>query len=73
MGSARRKACTYTRQHTQIKRTQTSVSLVGFEPKSPIFEPAKTVQVLDHCDRPLLALLLLWPVMYCGKVYLYLT
>jgi hypothetical protein len=43
-GSARRKAATY----TQNKRTQTSIPQVGFEPKIPMFERAKTVHALDR-------------------------
>jgi hypothetical protein len=33
---------------TQNKRTQTSMSLVGFEPTIPAFERAKTVHALDR-------------------------
>jgi hypothetical protein len=47
-GSARRKAATYTGQHKQNKRTQTSTPLVGFEPTIPVFERAKTVHALDR-------------------------
>jgi hypothetical protein len=32
---------------TQNKRTQTSMSHVGFEPTNPVFERAKTVHALD--------------------------
>jgi hypothetical protein len=39
----RRKAATY----TQNKRTQTSMSLVGFKPTIPLFEQAKTVHAFD--------------------------
>jgi hypothetical protein len=41
-GSARRKADTY----TQNKRTQTSMSQVGFEPTIPVFEWARSVHAL---------------------------
>jgi hypothetical protein len=43
VGSARRKAATY----TQNKRTHTSISRVGFEPTIPAFARAKTVHTLD--------------------------
>jgi hypothetical protein len=33
---------------TQNKCTQTSISLVGFEPTTPMFEQAKTVHALDR-------------------------
>jgi hypothetical protein len=33
---------------TQNKRTQTSMSLVGFEPTIPLFERAKTVHALGR-------------------------
>jgi hypothetical protein len=39
---------------TQNKRTQTSMSWVGFEPTIPVFKRAKTVHALDRfgdCDR----------------------
>jgi hypothetical protein len=42
--SARLKAATY----TQNKRTQTSMSRVGFEPTNPVFEWAKTCHALDR-------------------------
>jgi hypothetical protein len=45
-GSARRKAATYTQNNTKIKRTQTSMPRVGFEPTNPVFERAKTVDTL---------------------------
>jgi hypothetical protein len=44
-GSARHKA---TQQHTRNKRTQTSMPRVRFEPTTPVFERAKTVQALDR-------------------------
>jgi hypothetical protein len=33
---------------TKNKRTQTSMPRVGFEPKTPVFERAKTVHALDR-------------------------
>jgi hypothetical protein len=39
-------------EQTQNKRTQTSVSQVGFEPTIPAFERAKTVHAHVHWDRP---------------------
>jgi hypothetical protein len=33
---------------TQNKRKQTSMSRVGFEPTTPVFEPEKTVHALDR-------------------------
>jgi hypothetical protein len=33
---------------TQNKRTQTSMSRVGFEPTTPVLERAKTVHALDR-------------------------
>jgi hypothetical protein len=48
-GSASRKACyLHTEQHKENKRTQTSMSQVGFEPTTPAFERAKTVHDLDR-------------------------
>jgi hypothetical protein len=44
VGSARQKAATY----TQNKRTQTSVSSVGFESTIQVFERAKIVHALDR-------------------------
>jgi hypothetical protein len=38
----------HTGQHKQNKRTQTSISQVGFEGTIPVFEQAKTVHVLDR-------------------------
>jgi hypothetical protein len=38
----------YTVQHKQNKRTQTSMSQMGFEPTIPVFERAKTVHDLDR-------------------------
>jgi hypothetical protein len=35
---------------TQNKRTQTSMSQVGFEPTIPVFERLKTVHALDRSD-----------------------
>jgi hypothetical protein len=46
--SARRKAATYTGQHKQNKRRQTSMPRVGFELMIPLFERAKTVHTLDR-------------------------
>jgi hypothetical protein len=37
----------HTEQHKQNKRTQTSMSRVGFEPTIPVFERAKTVHSID--------------------------
>jgi hypothetical protein len=37
----------HTEQHTQNKRTQTSMPEVGFEPTTPVFERAKTVHASD--------------------------
>jgi hypothetical protein len=49
-GSVRRKAATYTGQHThtQNKRRQISMPRVGFEPMIPAFEQVKTVHALDR-------------------------
>jgi hypothetical protein len=44
-GSTRRKAATCTQRKTQ---TQTFIPWVGFEPKTPVFERAKTVHALDR-------------------------
>jgi hypothetical protein len=41
------KAATYTEQHKENKRIQTSMPRVGFEPTIPVFERAKRVHVLD--------------------------
>jgi hypothetical protein len=38
----------HTGQHKQNKRTQTSMSQVGFELTIPVFERAKTVDGLDR-------------------------
>jgi hypothetical protein len=46
-GSARRKATTYKGQHKNRINANTSMLLVGFEPKIPMFERAKTVHALD--------------------------
>jgi hypothetical protein len=43
-GSARRKAATY----TKIKRTETLMHRVGFEPTILVFERAKTVHASDR-------------------------
>jgi hypothetical protein len=40
--------CLHAEQHKQNKRTQTSMSQVGFEPTIPVFEWAKTVHALDR-------------------------
>jgi hypothetical protein len=45
--SARRKAATYTGQHKQNKRRQTSVPRVGFEPTIPVFHRTMTFHALD--------------------------
>jgi hypothetical protein len=44
---------THRKHKHRIKRTQTSMPRVGFEPTIPMFERAKTVHVLlrGHCDR----------------------
>jgi hypothetical protein len=47
MGSVRRKAATYTGQHKQKKRRQTSMPRVRFEPAIPEFERAETFRALD--------------------------
>jgi hypothetical protein len=39
---------THRTTQTQNKRTQTSLSRLGFEPTIPVFERAKTVHVLDR-------------------------
>jgi hypothetical protein len=39
---------THRTTQTQNKRTQTSMSGVGFEPTMPVFERAKTVYALDR-------------------------
>jgi hypothetical protein len=39
---------THRTTQTQNKRTQTSMPRVGFEPKIPVFERAKTVHALDR-------------------------
>jgi hypothetical protein len=39
---------THRTAQTQNKRTQTSMPLVGFEPTTPVFERAKTVDALDR-------------------------
>jgi hypothetical protein len=39
---------THTTTQTQNKRTQTSVTRVGFEPTNPVFEREKTVHALDR-------------------------
>jgi hypothetical protein len=44
VGSARRKAATY----TQNKHTQTSMPWAEFEPTIPVFERAKTIDDSDH-------------------------
>jgi hypothetical protein len=41
MGPARRNAATYTGQH-KLRKTQTSMPRVGFEPTIPVFGRAKT-------------------------------
>jgi hypothetical protein len=47
--SARRKAATYTQNSTkQNKRRKTSIPGLGFEPTTPVFELAKTVQALER-------------------------
>jgi hypothetical protein len=50
MGSARRKASTYTHKATQTQNepTQTSMHRVGFESTIPVFKWAKTVHALDR-------------------------
>jgi hypothetical protein len=47
-----RKAATYTQDstNTEYTHTQTSMPQVGFEPKIPVFERAKTVHALDCAD-----------------------
>jgi hypothetical protein len=40
----------HTKQHTQNKRTQTSMPWVGFEPTIPVFERAKTFHALDRAS-----------------------
>jgi hypothetical protein len=47
-GSARRNAATYTGKRKQNKRTQTSMSRVGFETMIPVFLRAKTFYALDR-------------------------
>jgi hypothetical protein len=47
-GSACRKAATYTQQHKQNKRTQTSTPRVGFELTAPVFVGAKTGRALGR-------------------------
>jgi hypothetical protein len=48
-GSASLKAATYIKKaRTQNKRTQTYMLRVGLEPKTPVFELAKTVQASDR-------------------------
>jgi hypothetical protein len=39
---------THRTTQTQNKCTQTSMSRVGFEPTIPVFEPAKTIRILDR-------------------------
>jgi hypothetical protein len=39
---------THRTTQTQNKRTQTSMSLMGLEPMTPVFERAKTVHALDR-------------------------
>jgi hypothetical protein len=46
-GSARRKAYLHIEQH-EDGNIQTSMSSVGFDPTTPMFERSKTVQVLDR-------------------------
>jgi hypothetical protein len=45
-----RKAAIYTGQHEhrKKKRGNTSVTLVGFEPKVPLFEGTEEIRALDH-------------------------
>jgi hypothetical protein len=43
-----RKLPTHRTTQTQNKRTQTSMHRVGFEPKTSVFERAKTVHALDR-------------------------
>jgi hypothetical protein len=43
-----RKAATYTGQHKQKKRTHTSISRVGFERMTPVFERTKTFHAVDR-------------------------
>jgi hypothetical protein len=38
----------HTGQHKQNKRTQTSMSQMGFQPTIPVFERAKIVHALDR-------------------------
>jgi hypothetical protein len=47
-GSARHNATTYTGQDKhRINARQTSMSLVGFQPTTPVFQWANTVHALD--------------------------
>jgi hypothetical protein len=48
VGSARRKAATYTGQYTQNKSRQTSTPWVELEPTILVFERAKTVHAIDR-------------------------
>jgi hypothetical protein len=41
---------THRTTQTQNKRTQTSISRVGFEPTIPVFQRAKTVHASDRAD-----------------------
>jgi hypothetical protein len=41
------KAATYTGKHTQNKRKQTYMTIVGFEPTIPVFYVAKAFRALD--------------------------
>jgi hypothetical protein len=43
IGSARRKAVTYTKDNTNTEEGQTSVPPVGFEPMFPVFQRERTL------------------------------
>jgi hypothetical protein len=62
---------------TQNKRTQTSMSQVGFEPRVLVFERAKTVNALDRTANviglnPLQPILLTdYPLQSCASIHHY--
>jgi hypothetical protein len=63
----------HTEQHnTRNKRTQTSIHRVGFEPKTPVFERAKTVHALDRAATVAgkLCLQCLFPIRIATAIYL---
>jgi hypothetical protein len=68
-GSARRKAatCTHRTARTKNKRTQKSMTQMGFEPMIRVFERAKTIHALDRATTVIGLLQIIWTDPVAGR------